>query len=293
MRIFPTFLPLILSAAFSIIFPISTSHGDQRDQNVDLELVLAVDVSGSIDEEEARLQRNGYVSAFRSPEVINAIRSGFKKRIAVTYFEWAGFDFQSPTIEWTVIFDEASAHAFAARLASIPIQTGPYTSISGAIDFAVPLFENNGFEGPRRVIDISGDGPNNSGRLVTLARQEALAKGITINGLPIINDRPSRFGRRPMPNLDLYYRKCVIGGPRAFLVVAENFQAFARAVRKKLILEIVGITPNGGQRVLSRNGRTAPVPKPLAPLLVSADGREIPPCNIGESRRRTWWEDSY
>ena len=272
----PMLLPIVLTAALGLLWPPPARAALQ----VDLELLLAVDVSGSVDESEGRLQRKGYVTAFRAPEVIAAIRSGFRKRIAVTYVEWAGFDFQSHIVGWTLIHDEASALSFAAKLGKTPIQTGPYTSISGAIEYAMPLFAKNGFEAPRRVIDISGDGPNNSGRLVTLARQEAISAGFTINGLPISNERPSRFGRLPMPNLDLYYRKCVIGGPRAFIVLAEDFKSFARAIRKKLVLEIAGKIP--GNRRTSLTGK----------FLLAASERKSPPCNAGELRRRSWY-DSY
>ncbi len=290
LRISPILLPIVLSAALGLFWPPPA----QATQKVDLELVLAIDVSGSVDDEEARLQREGYISAFRAPEIIAAIRSGFQKRIAVTYIEWAGFDFQSNIIDWTLIHDEASAHSFASMLGKTPIQVGPYTSISGAIQYAMPLFAKNKFEAPRRVIDISGDGPNNSGRLVTLARQEAIRSGFTINGLPIINTRPSRFGRLPMPNLDLYYRKCVIGGPRAFMVIAENFKAFARAIRKKLILEIVGRVPENRKAAISGKKRRA-VPASAAPAAwrFAASERKTPPCNAGELRRQSWYEDSY
>ncbi len=242
---------------------------------VDLELVLAIDTSGSVDEEEGRLQRKGYVEAFTAPEVLAAIRSGRHKRIAVTYFEWAGESFQQIVVPWTLIEGKTSAAAFASELAIQPVGVGPYTSLSDAITYAMPLFGNNGFEAPRQVIDISGDGPNNSGRLVTLARAEALKAGLTINGLPIMNDRPSRYGNPPMPNLDLYYKKCVIGGPRSFIVVAENFRAFARAIRKKLVLEIAGAPP--------KHFLAAAVPD-----RVSAPDRVAPDCDAGESRRRSW-----
>lgn len=283
-------LPVVFAAAFGLFRPPQAWPA----QKVDLELLLAVDVSGSVDAEEGRLQREGYISAFRSPEVIAAIQSGFQKRIAVAYIEWAGFDFQSDIVGWTMIQDKTSAYTFSAELEKQPIQTGPYTSISGAIDYAMPLFQNNGFEAPRRVIDISGDGPNNSGRLVTLARQEALAAGFTINGLPIINNRPSPYGRAPMPNLDLYYRNCVIGGPRSFTVVAEDFRSFAKAIRKKLILEIAGMVPE--KRQTARRDRLRRVVQALAGGIsprLAASRKESPPCNAGELRRRSWYEDSY
>jgi len=204
---------------------------------VDLELILAVDVSRSIDQEEAKLQREGYIAALTHPRVIQAIRSGPQRRIALSYVEWAGVDFQQTLIGWSLIEDEGSARAFASKLAEAPIVARNWTSISGAIDYAARLFGTSGYEGTRRVIDISGDGRNNSGRPSDDARDEALAAGITINGLPIINDRPN-FGMPPERDLDLFYRDHVIGGPGAFLIVAEDFSSFANAILNKLIREI-------------------------------------------------------
>ena len=209
---------------------------------VDLELILAVDVSGSIDPDEARMQREGYIAAFSSPQVIDAIRHGFHGRIAMLYFEWAGLGYNRLLADWSVIHDAASAAAFRTILERTPPERMPRTSISQAIDYALPQFARSGHQGKRRVIDISGDGPNNWGRSVTEARDEAVAAGITINGLPIVNDRPS-FGSPQAANLDLYYTDCVIGGPSTFIIVAQGFEDFARAVRRKLILEIAGRTP--------------------------------------------------
>ncbi len=238
---------------------------------VDLELVLAVDVSGSIDADEARLQRDGYVAALTDPDVIKAIRGGILGRVAMTYIEWAGEDYTTTVADWTVIEDEASARAFAAIIARAPIQTALWTSISNIIDQALASFPGNGFEGTRRVIDISGDGPNNQGGLVTLHRDRAVAQGVAINGLPIVNDRASPFGWPALPNLDLYYANCVIGGPGSFYVVANTFADFARAIRKKLILEIAGMRPYPSRE------RVFPATAPEAP-------RETPPCDIGEQR---------
>lgn len=204
---------------------------------VDIELVLAVDVSRSIDQDEAQLQREGYVRALTDERVIQAIRSGLHGRIAVCYVEWAAAHLQFTTIGWTLIKDRASAEAFAGKLAEMPIQSHSRTSVSGAIDYSARLFVNNGYEGERLVIDISGDGRNNDGRPAHLARNEAVAKGITINGLPILNDRPT-FGFPPDANLDVYYETDVIGGPGAFVVVARGFDAFAEAIMSKLIREI-------------------------------------------------------
>lgn len=206
---------------------------------VDLELVLAIDISRSVDPDEAKLQREGYIEALQHPRVIQAIRSAPYRKIVVTYVEWAGVEVQYTVVPWTVIEDEASAQAFVARIAAAPYNSRNWTSISGAIDYSVPLFENNGFEGTRRVIDISGDGRTNQGRPTAAARDDAVAAGITINGLPIINERLN-FYRQPEIDLGDYYRDNVIGGPGAFMIVAENFGAFTGAILSKLIREIAG-----------------------------------------------------
>lgn len=247
-----------------------------EEKPVDLELLLAVDVSGSVDAEEARLQRNGYLGALRNPEVIAAIKSGMLGRIALSYVEWAGLGWYKVIVDWTEIHDEASAAAFAAKLAAAPIVTAHRTSVSDAIDLSVPRFAENGFEGTRRILDVSGDGSNNYGRLVTDARDDAVAAGIVVNGLPIVTDQTN--AKYPtIPNIDLFYRDCVIGGPGAFHVVANGFEDFDRAVRKKLILEIAGRTPTGYQRAASS-------PFDGAARLWRVADRVSPPCNIGEWR---------
>ena len=214
-----------------------------EDLEVDLELVLAVDVSGSVDEVEAQLQREGYIAALRHPHVIEAIQGGMFRRIALAYVEWAGDHYQRTMLDWTLIEDAAGAHGFADALAETPLTSAHWTSISGAIDYSATLFEGNGFEGFRRVIDVSGDGYNNRGRPVEHARDDAVAAGITINGLPIVNDRPNPWGGSPPHDLDLYYEQRVIGGPGAFIVVADDYTSFASAILSKLLLEIAGETP--------------------------------------------------
>jgi hypothetical protein len=209
---------------------------------VDLELVLAVDVSGSIDSFEARQQREGYELAIRDPAVIEAIRGNFRGRIAVTYVEWGGAEHQRVVIPWRVVEDAASGEAFAAVLAAAPQIRSMYTSISEALAFAAPLFRDNGYAGDRRVIDVSGDGPNNRGRPLETVRRQIVDQGITINGLPILNDRPQPYST-PTPldaRLDLYYEQSVIGGPGAFIVPAEDFTAFRTAILTKLIREVAG-----------------------------------------------------
>jgi hypothetical protein len=244
---------------------------------VDLELALAVDVSRSIDADEAQLQRHGYIQAFRDPEVINAIETGMLGRIAVGYFEWAGFSHAEIIVDWTLIDSAASANAFADALGKGFPLAASRTSISGAIEFAQPWFNNNGFEGSRRVVDVSGDGPNNWGELVTVARDRAVSAGVTINGLPILDQGFGLFSRFNIGSLDLYYRDCVIGGTGAFMVVATDFNDFARAVRRKLVLEIANLQP-------------PPFLGPVSgPIAVQADSRARigPPCDIGE----TMWRD--
>lgn len=214
-----------------------------EDLPVDLELVLAVDVSGSIDAEEAALQRQGYLAAIVHREVLQAITGGTFGRIALAYMEWAGEHHQSIIVDWSMIDGSASASAFATALAAKEPRSERWTSISAAIDSAAALFADNGFEGTRKVIDISGDGPNNSGRAPDEARDLAVAQGITINGLPILNGRPGPGGWPGAVDLDSYYRDHVIGGAGAFLVPAENFDSFAGAIRAKLVREIATPQP--------------------------------------------------
>ena len=219
-----------------------TTTAAAADLPVDLELVLAVDVSGSVDSEEARQQREGYLAAITDPAVLDAIGANFHRRIAVAYLEWAGSDFQRLVLDWTLIEGPADAEAFARRLAAAPYRRGRWTSISGALDAARPLFDGNGYAGERHVIDVSGDGINNRGRPVEDARDQAVAAGIVINGLPILNDRPQPF-QLPTPmdvDLDSYYADHVVGGPGAFVLPAKDFTDFRLAILNKLIREIAG-----------------------------------------------------
>jgi hypothetical protein len=211
--------------------------GVARAEAVDLALVLAIDISRSIDEVEAALQRQGYIAALTNPQVIRAIGSGATGRIALAYVEWAGVDTQRTVVPWTTIAGAADAQRFAAAIAAAPRMSMSWTSISGAIDYSKRLLETSGYEAARHVIDVSGDGRNNSGRPAEHARDDAVAAGITINGLPILNDRPN-FGRPAEADLDLYYESHVIGGPGAFLIRATGFDAFGSAILSKLIKEI-------------------------------------------------------
>ena len=229
----------------------SQAHG--ADVPVDLELVLAVDVSGSIDEEEAKLQRKGYLDAITHLQVIDAIKAGPLQRIAISYIEWSGDHNQRTIVDWTLIEDETSANSFASSLSEVPVVRARRTSISAAIDYATNMFDGNGFEGTRQVIDISSDGYNNIGRTVTVARDEAVERGVTINGLPILNDRPNPYGRPPPRDLDDYFDNFVIGGPGSFYIVAENFQDFAAAILNKLIREIAQREPDRPTKLATAN----------------------------------------
>jgi Protein of unknown function (DUF1194) len=209
---------------------------------VDAELVIAVDVSNSMDPEEQALQREGYITGLTSREFLSALRSGINGRIAVTYFEWAGPLDQKIIIPWRLIDGPDAADAVAKEIAAAPYRRAPRTSIYGALKFAKPLFDLSGHRGLRRIIDVSGDGTNNTGPPVTLMRDEVLAAGITINGLPIMLNRPYGSGT-DIANLDVYYEDCVIGGPGAFVIAIHDRDQFKEATRTKLVLEIAGPTP--------------------------------------------------
>lgn len=209
---------------------------------VDVELILAVDISYSMDPEEQALQREGYIQALRSPEVIAAIKKGVNGKIAVTYMEWAGSTSQEVVVDWHVIDDLPAAETFTSKLAAQPIRRLYRTSISGAIDFAVPLFDRNEYRGLKQVIDVSGDGSNNQGRPVTVSRDDAVARGITINGLPLMLNRPN-FGYPEVEHLDEYYSDCVIGGPGAFVIPIRDRNQFIDAIRTKILLEIALVPP--------------------------------------------------
>jgi hypothetical protein len=210
--------------------------------NVDVELVIAVDVSYSMDPDEQVLQREGYITGLTSQEFLDALHQGMHGKIAVTYFEWAGAGDQKIVVPWRLIDGPASAQAFADEIAQAPYRRAYRTSISGALRFAQPLFEGSGFRGLRRVIDVSGDGANNQGLPVTLVRDEVLERGITINGLPILLKRPSA-ATMDIENLDVYYEDCVIGGPGAFMIPIKERDQFREATRTKLVLEIAGREP--------------------------------------------------
>ena len=204
---------------------------------VDLQLVMAVDVSRSIDEVEAELQRRGYIEAMTNERVIEAIVSGENRRIGVCYVEWAGTHYQQTVIDWMPIDSARSARAFSDRLAESPRTSQSWTAVGAALAFSAQRFQNSPFTSKRRIIDISGDGRTNDGPPAELVRDKLVADGIVINGLPVMMNRQN-YGRPQDATLDKYYEENVIGGPGSFMIVAANFEEFGRAVRSKLIREI-------------------------------------------------------
>jgi hypothetical protein len=256
-------------AGFAAPIPGTRLADKETVPSVDVELILAVDVSYSMDMDELAIQREGYAQAIVSKEFLQALKTGPNGKISVTYFEWAASSDQKIIIPWRVIDGPESADAVAAEIMKTPIRRASRTSISGAINFAMPLFEENPFRGLRRVIDISGDGPNNNGVPVTGARDAALEKGITINGLPIMVKEPS-YSTMDIDNLDFYYEDCVIGGPGAFVVSIKDREKFKEAIRTKLVLEVANLQPER---------RVVPV----------ADKEPRVPCMIGEKI----WQDRW
>ena len=234
--------------------------------SVNVELVIAVDVSYSMDLDELAIQREGYAQAIVSKDFLQALRAGPGGNVAVTYFEWSMSGDEKIIIPWRVIDGPESADAVSAEIMKTPVRRGSSTSISGAINFALQLFEENPYRGLRRVIDISGDGPNNDGAPVTDARDAALAKGIIINGLPIMVKEPS-YLTTDIENLDLYYEDCVIGGPGAFIMTIKDREKFQEAIRTKLVLEVAGLTPERG-------------------IVAAAEKEPRVPCLIGEEKWR-------
>lgn len=240
---------------------------------VDVALVLAVDMSLSMDRGEQDMQRQGYVEALAHPEVVAAIARGFVQRIAVAYVEWGSVMDLHLVLPWTLIEDRASAEAAAARLAAAPLNRSRSTAISTAIAFSAALFDELDAEPLRRVIDVSGDGPNNAGGPVLEARAAVLEQGIVINGLPIMI-RDMGFSPWSIPNLDDYYAACVIGGPGAFVLPVQDIADLGEAIRRKLVLEIAG-----------NDARTIP-----AATSIQAEGEPVD-CLIGERLRRQMWGD--
>jgi hypothetical protein len=217
-----------------------------RAETVDLLLVLAADVSRSIDDVEFNLQRKGYAAAMTDPQVIRAIVGGRNHAIAVTFIEWSGAVDQNVVVDWTVVRDEEAAGSVAATMLAAPRSFLGRTSISAAIDFAMERIAAAPAEADKRIIDISGDGTNNSGRAVTEARDQAIAAGTTINALAIINTQANpgyAFHTQPPGGLPKYFEENVIGGPGAFLLKVDNFDSFAAAITRKMVTEIAGAPP--------------------------------------------------
>jgi len=241
---------------------------------VDIELVIATDVSPSIDAEEAHLQREGTIEAFLNPQVVSAIQSGALGKIGVAYIDFSAREFNKVVINWRIIKDKASAAAFADALRKAPPTYGRHTSISSAIELGQLLIETNNLDGTKRVIDISGDGPNNWGTDISVAREAAVKRGIVINGLPIVDDHPG-FGN--IADLDKYYINCVIGGPAAFIVVAKGFQDFSRAIRNKLVAEISSDTPPAKNPLLIKVAAAAAPLPPMPVRPIPAQPPRTPP----------------
>jgi len=243
---------------------------------VDVELVLAVDVSRSMSAGELEIQRRGYAEAIRDPQVVKAISEGLVGRIAVTYLEWAGDGNQRVVVPWMEIANMDDAQSFSARLVATSGFTMRYTSISGALLTATRLFEGNGFAGLKKVIDVSGDGPNNQGVPVEEARDLALGNNIVINGLPLMTNEGG-FSRFSIPNLDKYYTDCVIGGPGSFSLPVRSWEEFPEAVRRKLVLELAGYE-------MPETGRI-----PVVKVQSGGDGNgDKFDCLIGERLRLQW-----
>jgi Protein of unknown function (DUF1194) len=233
--------------ALNVLFAVALAVGSAvlspavAAEQVDLLLVLAADVSRSVDDAKYRLQRSGYAAALENPRVQEAIRSGQHRRIAVCFLEWSGVVSQKLVIDWTAVGDEKSAREFGDRLLEAPRSFADRTSISAGIDFAMTQLARAPFESQRRTIDVSGDGTNNSGRDVTTARDDAVNQGVTINGLVILSTSPTPWNpehTNPPGGLAHYYRNNVVGGPGAFVIVAENFESFGTALVNKLVAEI-------------------------------------------------------
>ncbi|WP_454915755.1 DUF1194 domain-containing protein [Xanthobacter sediminis] len=259
------FAPMALGAA-------PAAAGGDGKTPVDLELVLAVDISYSMDTEEQALQRDGYATAVTSPEFLDALRLGPQGRIAVAYVEWAGENEQQVVVSWRVIDGRESAQAFADAVKAAPLRRVYRTSISGALLYSADQFDLNGFKGLRRVIDISGDGVNNQGPPVQVARDAVLSRGITVNGLPLVMKRGAAAAI-DVPELDVYYEDCVIGGPGAFVVPVEHVLEFERAIKTKLVLEVAGVAP-----------------KPRPGLVVPASSAQPRvSCTIGEKMWLDHW----
>ena len=257
-----------LLASFGFAAPSRLKLAQATAIPVDTELVLAVDVSYSMDPEEQQIQREGYIEAITSREFMAAIRAGSHGKVAMTYFEWAGPEDQKIIVPWRVVEGPETADAFAGEIARAPYRRASRTSIGGALMFAKPLFAASGFRGLRRVVDVSGDGPNNSGPLVVPQRDDLVAAGIIINGLPLMLNRPNSFSM-DIADLDIYFEDCVIGGPGAFVIPVRDRAQFKEAIRTKLIMEVAELKGARLQPVQARQPRVS--------------------CTVGEQMWRDRW----
>jgi Protein of unknown function (DUF1194) len=233
-------LPVLLFGTLALI----SGSAAQAAEPVDLLLVLASDVSRSVDHPKFLLQRDGYAAAVSNPQVIEAIKSGPHGKIALCFVEWSGFGAQKLVIDWVAIDGAATARKFGDGLVEAPRSFADRTSISGGIDFSLAQFARAPFEAPRRTIDLSGDGTNNAGRDVRAARDQAIAQGVTINGLVILSERSMPWNAEhtnPPGGLENYYRENVVGGAGAFVMVAEDHNSFGRAIVRKMIAEIASL----------------------------------------------------
>nr|WP_197435134.1 DUF1194 domain-containing protein [Nitratireductor arenosus] len=263
--------------------------GDEADEVVDVELVLAVDVSLSMSPSELKIQREGYMAALMHERVIAAIRDGLHGKIAVTYFEWAGETSQRLVVPWTRIASLDDAQAFVALLTAIPARSARRTSISSGLIFAESLFEDNGFRGTKRVIDVSGDGPNNQGPRVDTTRDGIVARGIVVNGLPLMTNSGMTTSF-DVPDLDRYYAHCVIGGPGSFVIPVTEWSHFPEAIRRKLVLELAGPQPVQSAHLSSRDVRVVRVA--ATPAQSRAEDYD---CLIGErmwQNRLRFWDEN-
>ncbi|MBX3573033.1 MAG: DUF1194 domain-containing protein [Mesorhizobium sp.] len=261
------------------VLALGLSSAAMAAEPVDVELVLAVDVSLSMSPDELVIQRDGYVAALTDGAVLQAIAGGLHGRIAVTYVEWAGATVQQVVVPWSVIATPEDARAFVAQMTATPPRSARRTSISSALEFAGSLFENSGYRGTKRVIDVSGDGPNNQGGPVDQARDRIAARGITINGLPLMTNGGGMISAYDINNLDSYYTDCVIGGPGAFMIPVNGWAQFPEAIRRKLVLELAG----AGHPIRARM-------EAMHPPVIKAASTFTTDCQIGEKmwNNRGW-----
>jgi hypothetical protein len=271
---------LLSATALALGVPLATES--LAAEAVDIELVLAVDVSLSMSPDELEIQRDGYAAALTHDRVLQAIAEGFHGKIAVTYFEWAGTTSHHIIVPWTIIATREDAESVAKKLSAQPPNSARRTSVSAALEFGADLFAESQFQGEKRVIDISGDGPNNQGAPIDLTRDELIKQGITINGLPLMTNG-GLSSAYDVSDLDKYYADCVIGGPGAFMIPVNDWSQFPEAIRRKLVLELAGpLSPAW----LAEEAEHPPVIK----------AQTAPPydCMIGEKlwRDRSWMFDS-